>query len=61
LTYLTYASGGTFSKYSHEFQTICEAGEDTIYIHKDDYGKGLETKQGQAAINKEIWGEYSKE
>ncbi|MEI7621827.1 MAG: aminoacyl--tRNA ligase-related protein, partial [Candidatus Moraniibacteriota bacterium] len=31
-TYLTYASGGTFSKYSHEFQTICEAGEDLIYI-----------------------------
>ena len=30
-TFLTYASGGTFSKYSHEFQTVCEAGEDTIY------------------------------
>src|SRR3989344_1245522 len=27
-TYLTYASGGTFSKFSHEFQTICESGED---------------------------------
>lgn len=25
------ASGGTFSKYSHEFQTITESGEDTIY------------------------------
>ncbi len=33
-TYLTFASGGTFSKYSHEFQTISEAGEDIIYIHK---------------------------
>jgi prolyl-tRNA synthetase len=32
ITYLTYASGGSFAKYSHEFQTICEAGEDTIYI-----------------------------
>lgn len=32
LTYLTYASGGTFSKYSHEFQTLTEAGEDIIYI-----------------------------
>lgn len=31
-TYLTYASGGTFSKYSHEFQTLTEAGEDLIYI-----------------------------
>ncbi len=31
-TYLTYASGGDFSKYSHEFQTITSAGEDTIYI-----------------------------
>jgi hypothetical protein len=37
-TYLTYASGGTFSKYSHEFQTITEAGEDVIYISKEDYG-----------------------
>ncbi|MDO8601710.1 MAG: aminoacyl--tRNA ligase-related protein [bacterium] len=32
LTYLTYASGGSFSKYSHEFQTITPAGEDTIYL-----------------------------
>ncbi len=31
-TYLTYASGGSFSKYSHEFQTITEAGEDVIHI-----------------------------
>ncbi len=31
-TYITYASGGTFSKYSHEFQTLCAAGEDTIYV-----------------------------
>ncbi len=31
-TFLTFASGGMFSKYSHEFQTICEAGEDHIYI-----------------------------
>lgn len=31
-TYLTYASGGSFSKYSHEFQTLTEAGEDQIYI-----------------------------
>jgi len=31
-TYLTFASGGSFSKYSHEFQTLSEAGEDTIHI-----------------------------
>ncbi len=31
-TYLTYASGGTFSKYSHEFQTLTSAGEDTIHV-----------------------------
>ena len=31
-TYLTFASGGSFSKYSHEFQTETEAGEDTIHL-----------------------------
>jgi len=31
-TFLTYASGGSFSKYSHEFQTLTDAGEDTIHI-----------------------------
>lgn len=31
-TYYTYASGGSFSKYSHEFQTLTDAGEDNIYI-----------------------------
>lgn len=31
-TYLTFASGGSFSKYSHEFQTVCDAGEDIIYV-----------------------------
>lgn len=31
-TFLTSASGGTFSKYSHEFQTVTDAGEDTIHI-----------------------------
>lgn len=30
--YLTLASGGTFSKFSHEFQTATEAGEDTVYL-----------------------------
>ena len=31
-TYKVYASGGTFSKYSHEFQTLSKIGEDTVYI-----------------------------
>ncbi len=31
-TYLTFASGGSFSKYSHEFQTLTDAGEDLIHI-----------------------------
>ena len=31
-TYLTFASGGSFSQYSHEFQTITDAGEDTIHL-----------------------------
>ncbi|MEK9154740.1 MAG: aminoacyl--tRNA ligase-related protein [Patescibacteria group bacterium] len=43
-TYLTFASGGTFSKYSHEFQTLTPAGEDIIYI----------CDKCQVAINKEI-------
>lgn len=34
-TYETFASGGVFSKYSHEFQTICEVGEDNIYYNAD--------------------------
>lgn len=34
-TYKTYASGGAFSKYSHEYQTITPVGEDTIYFNKD--------------------------
>ncbi len=45
LTYLCFASGGTFSKYSHEFQTLTGAGEDTIYI---DENKNI-------AINKEVY------
>lgn len=31
ITLLTYASGGIFSKYSHEFQTITPYGEDIVY------------------------------
>lgn len=28
----TFASGGVFSQYSHEFQVLTSAGEDTIYV-----------------------------
>jgi len=31
-TYVTFASGGSFAKYSHEFQTVTSAGEDLIHI-----------------------------
>lgn len=34
-TYVTFASGGAFTEFSHEFQTICEAGEDIIYLHRE--------------------------
>ena len=44
LTYMTFASGGTFSKYSHEFQTITPAGEDTIYVDEES----------ATALNKEV-------
>jgi prolyl-tRNA synthetase len=30
-TYVTFASGGAFTEFSHEFQTICPAGEDYIF------------------------------
>jgi len=32
ITHRTFASGGTFSKYSHEYQTVLENGEDTIFL-----------------------------
>lgn len=43
-TYRTFASGGSFSKFSDEFQTISDAGEDLIYIN-DTTG---------TALNKEV-------
>ena len=35
ITFPTFASGGIFSKYSHEFQTLLPVGEDTIYYNED--------------------------
>ena len=44
LTYITFASGGSFSKFSHEFQTVSATGEDTIYINEEN----------NVAVNKEV-------
>lgn len=43
-TYVTFASGGAFTRFSHEFQTVCDAGEDVIYLHR---GKNI-------AVNEEV-------
>jgi prolyl-tRNA synthetase len=44
ITYATFASGGIFSRYSEEFQTVSDAGEDLIYVDE---------KSGRA-LNKEV-------
>ncbi len=44
-TYLTYASGGAFAEFSHEFQTVTDAGEDIVYIDHDK----------RIAINEEVY------
>lgn len=44
-TYLTFASGGSFAEFSHEFQMVTEAGEDTIYIDEDQ----------RIALNEEVY------
>jgi len=44
-TFLTFASGGVFAKFSHEFQTISEAGEDTVYLNE----------KAKVAVNKEVF------
>lgn len=43
-TYFTFASGGAFTQFSHEFQTVTPAGEDTIYVDR----------KKKLAINKEV-------
>jgi prolyl-tRNA synthetase len=43
-TFVTFASGGSFSKYSHEFQTITDAGEDSIFVEENK----------KIAVNKEV-------
>lgn len=44
-TFKTFASGGMFSQYSHEFQTICDAGEDIVYLSRDK----------NIAVNEEVY------
>lgn len=43
-TFRTFASGGAFTEFSHEFQTICDAGEDWLYL---DRAKNI-------AVNEEV-------
>ena len=43
-TFETFASGGIFAKYSHEFQTFLPVGEDTVYYNSDK----------SVVINKEV-------
>lgn len=50
-TYVTFASGGAFTKFSHEFQTICDAGEDVIYLHREK----------NVAVNEEVIDDAVKE
>jgi prolyl-tRNA synthetase len=51
ITYVTSASGGAFTKYSHEFQTITDAGEDIIYVNRDK----------RLAINEEVYNDKALE
>lgn len=44
-TFKTFASGGSFAKFSHEYQTISPVGEDTIYL---DRASGI-------AVNEEVY------
>jgi len=48
--YKTLASGGTFSKYSHEYQAPTEAGEDILYV----------CSKCNLAINREVKSDFKK-
>lgn len=50
-TYVTFASGGAFTKFSHEFQTLCDAGEDMLYVSADR----------TVAVNEEVLDDATKE
>lgn len=53
-TYQTFASGGVFSKYSHEFQTFTEVGEDTVYFNQDK-----SVVLNEEVLNDEVLSEFS--
>lgn len=44
-TFVTFASGGAFTQFSHEFQTITDAGEDIIYLDRER----------KLAVNEEVY------
>jgi len=44
---VTEASGGTFSKYSHEFQALCEAGEDTVFYCQCGWAQNKEIAEAK--------------
>lgn len=50
-TFVTFASGGAFTKFSHEFQTLCDAGEDILYLHREK----------NIAVNEEVLGDAVQE
>tara|TARA_B100000745_G_scaffold58094_1_gene34424 strand:- start:15839 stop:17113 length:1275 start_codon:yes stop_codon:yes gene_type:complete len=52
-TYRTFASGGSFSKFSDEFQTISDAGEDRIYIN-DETGTALNREVHTEEVIKDL-------
>lgn len=54
-TFITLAGGGDFTKeFSHEFQTITEAGEDIIYLDRKNkiaYNKEVVTEENSKRLN----------
>ncbi len=50
-TFVTFASGGAFTKFSHEFQTLCDAGEDVLYVNAEK----------TVAVNEEVLDDATKE
>lgn len=44
-TFRVFASGGSFSKFSDEFQMLCDAGEDTVYLDRSK----------KIGVNKEVY------
>lgn len=47
-TFKTFASGGSFTAFSHEFQTVCEAGEDWLFLNREK----------NVAVNEEVLDDF---